>query len=92
MDEYRIGGTSGRETPDITVELNGVANIKFLVNEMLFICAENEGPIEAINNQLDILERYLVEIANAVREDRANAAWHEVRMDPSSFPKNDGSR
>ena len=70
---------------DLTLELNGVANIA-----MILYGYEDQIPAEIkadIREQLDILERYMIELTKAAREGRKNAYWHEVRENKQAYPK-----
>ena len=65
------------------IELNGVANIKMLLDYPL------ECPVvqkNALNDQLDVLERYMLALADAAEAGKTPPAWHEVRENRKSFP------
>jgi hypothetical protein len=70
----------------LEVELNGVANIKMLLDDDSLTWKNGLRP--RIEEQLDLMERYLLELGRAAAEGRPNAPWHEVRENPSKFPTN----
>jgi hypothetical protein len=43
-----------------------------------------------IYQQLDLMERYMVELQKAVSEGRPPAYWHEIRQNKDSYPLNGG--
>lgn len=72
------------------IELNGVANIKMLIDTLEVIPALDSGTVDAIQRQLDYLERYMLATAKAAREGRNPPHWHEIIASPQDFPKRDG--
>jgi hypothetical protein len=65
------------------IELNGVANIKMLMDYPL------ECPVvqrKAIMEQLDYLERYMLALSDAASMGLQPPAWHEVRENRKTFP------
>ena len=75
------------------IELNGVANIKMLMDHLLRgtpSLDECHITMAKIYQQLDLLERYMVEVQRAVSEDRSPAYWHEVREHKDKYPLNGG--
>lgn len=72
------------------IELNGVANIKMLIDTLEVIPALDSGTVDAIQRQLDYLERYMLATAKAAREGQNPPYWHEILASPHDFPKRDG--
>lgn len=65
------------------IELNGVANLKMLLEFPL------ECPVvqrQAMMEQLDVLERYMLALADAAEKGLQPPAWHEVRDHRKAFP------
>lgn len=75
------------------IELNGIANIKILADQVLKGAAHDD---EALKNlallyrQLDLTERYMLAVAEAAREGKAPPEWSEVNSNPAKFPNNLG--
>jgi hypothetical protein len=67
------------------VELNGVANIKALL-EMPLECPVVQR--KALMDQLDFLERYMIALSVAAKEGTEPPAWHEVRENKNNYPNN----
>lgn len=70
------------------MEINGLANIHILLNQVEFMSAEGsldeehlQMAVESIKKQLELLERYMI----AVSEDK-KLFWHEVLQDPKKYP------
>lgn len=73
------------------VELNGVANIKMLIDTLEVIPALDSGTVHAISRQLDYLERYMLAVAKAAREgEEKPPEWFRIIASPEEFPKRDG--
>jgi hypothetical protein len=79
------------------VELNGVANIKILTDEIREDAKKNNNEhvlnlTEKIDQQLDILERYILAVADSARKDKLPPYWHEVRENKQNYPLNKDRR
>lgn len=86
------------------IELNGVANIKILLDDMVkkTDAGNDEALIAAakIYQQLDTLERYMVAIGNHLynaehsfdRTEERIPYWHEVRDNKDKYPLNGGRK
>lgn len=79
------------ENKNFYIELNGVANLKALLDVPL------ECPVmqrKALMDQLDYLERYMLALAEAAQKGEAPPAWHDVRDNRERYPtareKNNG--
>ncbi len=82
------------------IELNGVANIKILLDQLVGSTdAGNDEALTAaakIYQQLDTLERYMVAIGKHIQhgdlKDVRPPYWHEVRDNKDQYPLNGGRR
>jgi hypothetical protein len=82
------------------IELNGVANITLLVGsltETLSKPSKNgwdevalSTTIHSIEEQLKLLERYMITHNKAMNEGEIPPAWHEILANPTLFPDNSG--
>lgn len=68
------------------MEINGVANIKIIVDD-----AEERGLIHPqkaadIYKQLNLLERYMLAYMDATEPSAAIPAWHDIKEDPKRYP------
>lgn len=77
------------------IELNGVANIKILLDELVSNSPNNDEilvPATKIYQQLDLLERYMVAIGSYIShgdlKDVRPPYWHEVRENKDQYPLN----
>jgi len=73
------------------IELNGIANIKILMDNLIgTVPYRDETLVEAaeIYQQLDLMERYMVEVGKAMMENRKPAYWHEIRENKEKFELN----
>ena len=71
------------------MELNGVANIKLLIDELKNLSAGSyRTAYKEIQEQLDLLERYMVAYNRAINKGEPTPYWHEVRENPSKYPLN----
>ncbi len=73
------------------VELNGVANIKILMDELTNHAPNNDEilvPASKIYQQLDLLERYMLAVTDAVNKGEKPPFWHEVRENKQNYPTN----
>jgi hypothetical protein len=73
------------------IELNGVANIKLLMDELTSNAPNNDEilvPAAKIYQQLDILERYMLAVADAANKAQVPPYWHEVRDNKQNYPLN----
>lgn len=75
------------------IELNGVANIKILMDEIKSSAQENNNEYilslaEKVDQQLDILERYMLAVADAAKNGELPPYWHEVRDKKQNYPLN----
>lgn len=80
---------------NIKIELNGVANIKLLMDKLVKTMDNNDEQlieVAKIYQQLDYMERYMVAIADAVQKNESNPFWHEIRTNKDSFRLNGGSK
>jgi hypothetical protein len=71
------------------IELNGVANIKLLMDELTSNAPNNDEilvPAAKIYQQLDILERYMLALSDAASLGLQPPAWHEVVENRKKFP------
>lgn len=76
------------------MELNGLANTIIVLNglkdqleEKGVITQEIRKSFDILDNQLDTLERYMVAVGEKV-DSKKIPAWHEVRDNPTKYPKN----
>jgi hypothetical protein len=70
--------------PTDILELNGISNLHLLLDQ-----ARPDMPTNAHNSmkeQLDLLERYIIEVDTAAKEGRKHAFWHDVIANPSAYP------
>lgn len=74
------------------MELNALANISMLmqveVDEKNGQMVMNHETFESINNQLQLLERYMLAYNKAINENTKTPYWHEVRDNPTAYPLN----
>ena len=73
------------------IELNGLANIKILLDDLTSNSPNLDEvlvPAAKIYQQLDVLERYMLAVADAAREGRTPPYWHEVRENKDKYPLN----
>jgi len=79
------------------IELNGVANIKIIVDMAQQENLINPLTAASINEQLLLLERYMLAVADHAASIKAGAYgaliigqevpfWHEVRENPEQYP------
>jgi len=81
------------------IELNGVANIKILLDDLVRNAPNNDEvliPAAKIYQQLDVLERYMVAIGQYIShgdlKDTRPPYWHEVRENKELYPLNGGRK
>lgn len=67
------------------IELNGVANIKMLLQ---FPLKNEEMQKQALDEQLELLERYMLAVADAARNEEEPPFWHEIRENKNKYPLN----
>jgi hypothetical protein len=80
------------------MELNGLANIKMILQEALTHDKVDYDVYEEVNTQLDLLERYMIAYSKRA-ENAVNAVchggflvqpeplyWHEVRENITNYP------
>lgn len=76
------------------IELNGVANISLLIQTHSQISDGNfiipGSTMVLINEQLELLERYMIAYRDAVSNGVKEPFWHEVRANPNLYPRNNG--
>lgn len=65
------------------VELNGVANLRLLIEHPIGNDKHNKP---AILQQLDLLERYILALSDAAEIGERPPYWHEVREAVEKFP------
>ena len=80
------------------MELNGVANLKILVDEVEELASHDmevmpqalQPLIDKMQEQLDLLERYMIEYQHCTDPNNMElvTAWHEIKANPSKFPTN----
>ena len=73
------------------IELNGVANIKILLDDLTSNSPNlNEVlvPATKIYQQLDVLERYMLAVADAASKGEPPPFWHDVRDNKNKYPLN----
>ena len=81
------------------MELNGIANLHILVDQLPIDNGEDLETYNKIKEQLDLLERYMLAVQDAIKTERNNynndyaryeeiPAWHEVRENPAKYPLN----
>ena len=82
----------------MSVELNGVANIHMIIQNMEMELEDGNtdalaGNIQQIRNELDTLNRYITEIGRQVKysKDVKIPFWHEVRANKSKYKTNKGT-
>jgi hypothetical protein len=79
------------------IELNGVANIHLLVDQLAITSPEDLETFKQIKEQLVLLERYMLAVADHAASIKAGAYgaliigqevpfWHEVRENPEQYP------
>jgi division protein CdvB (Snf7/Vps24/ESCRT-III family) len=72
-----------------SMELNGVANIKMLVDVFLEerkdLDQETSQLLERIVEQTDHLERYMMAVEEAWLSNSETPPWHEVRDNPERY-------
>jgi hypothetical protein len=72
----------------IQVEINGLANLHCIIQLHEMDGTIDKGLATSMRTQLDILERYMLELGRASRDGRVNAPWHEVRDNAANYPLN----
>ena len=72
------------------MELNGVANIMILVDQITQESESNNHINVAIKikEQAEMLERYMLAFNDAVNKQEKSPYWHEIRENPSKYPRN----
>jgi len=73
------------------MELNGIANIKMMVDLAVHENTESHTSItvelaDKISEQLDLLERYMLVIEERRVRGQAIPAWHEIRENKKCYP------
>lgn len=79
------------ENKKFFIELNGVANIKLLLDEVVDSSQNLDEvlvPATKIYQQLDVLERYMLAVAEAAANNQRPPYWHEVRDNKDKYPLN----
>lgn len=70
------------------MEINGVANI-LMIAEMAKMKGEiSEETHKDIIDQCDLMERYMLAVAEANRKGLKVPYWHEIRENRTAYPKN----
>ena len=70
------------------IELNGVANLTILLNELQYDRRFQADLESDIKEQLKLLERYMIAYCKAVNDGVEAPQWHEVRDNPTKYPDN----
>lgn len=76
------------------MELNGVANLLLILQSSPIENVVREGgvafeqAIMAMEEQLDLLERYMVAFNKSIQEGTQNPYWHEIKANPNQYPLN----
>lgn len=71
------------------IELNGVANLRLLVEALTSEHVPVKTQYEAdIIGQLDLLERYMLAYMDAVNKGIKEPCWHEIKANPAAYPTN----
>jgi len=83
------------------IELNGIANINIilqLLNEnsparmvdadLKPVVYVQQETLNNINQQLELLERYMIAFCDATNNNTEPPKWHEVRQNPNLYPTN----
>ncbi len=83
-----------------TMEVNGVANLTILIDSLkhdlnkLHVDGWNKAcistTVSSIEEQLDLLERYMIAYQASVEAGKPNPFWHEIKANPSAYPLNGG--
>jgi hypothetical protein len=75
----------------VAIELNGVANLTILIEDIYGYREGSEthenGYLKA-KEQLILLERYMLAFTDAINKQEQPPYWHEVRENPSKYPRN----
>jgi len=79
------------------MELNGVANIDLMLQVEADVQADgrvvmNKETLVSIQEQLVLLERYMLAYNKAVTNGVQTPFWHEVRANPELYPRNRESK
>ena len=95
-----LGDTMNSKCPIISkperrgIELNGIANIKMIM-DFSIESHDDDGTLvitpdvlEQMQEQLDLLERYMLAYNEAVNDNVSTPFWHEVTNNPSAYPTN----
>jgi hypothetical protein len=76
------------------IELNGVANLTLILQGDTIDGVKREGgvafgrAVENMQEQLNLLERYMLAYAEAMDKGLKPPYWHEVLANPKAFPLN----
>lgn len=68
------------------MEINGVANIKIIVDQAEDSQLMHPQIAADIYKQLNLLERYMLAYMDATEPSAAIPAWHDIKEDPKRFP------
>lgn len=78
----------------VNIELNGIANLLILL-DMAEGGFGSEMPddeqikaFEQLPTQIELLERYMLAFTDAINKQEQPPYWHEVRDNPSKYPRN----
>ena len=69
----------------LNLEINGLANMKILID----MATPKELDLELynkLNEQILLLERYMLAVKDAVENDVEVPNWHDVKAKPLNFP------
>jgi hypothetical protein len=70
------------------IEINGVANILIIAETAKMNGEISEETYTDIVDQCDVMERYMLAVAEANRNGLPVPFWHEVRDNRLKYPKN----
>lgn len=80
------------------MELNGIANIKILTDTIRYYMEQNamlephppvKGYLARIDEQVDLMNRYMTEVGRRLNEAGVEVPyWHEVRDNKDKYPRN----
>ena len=70
------------------MELNGIANIAAIIEMALWDGKINEETYKEIQDQLDVLERYMLVASESLKKNKPIPYWHLVRDSRYKFPNN----
>lgn len=77
---------------NISIELNGIANMHMLVShhmnyldENVQLSKEDHKFLMSMNEQLKLTEKYFLAVIDSVNSNSPVPYWHEIKTDPEKF-------